>query len=108
MKIALGNDHAGTTMKKEIREYLCTLGHEVIDFGDNTGERCDYPVFAEKVANAVIGKEADYGILICGTGIGISIAANKVKGIRCAVCARGGSRGRGCAVCGGCLHRVHP
>lgn len=86
MKIAIGNDHAALELKREIAEYLKELGHEAVNFGTDTPESCDYPVFGEKVARAVAGGEADCGILICGTGVGISLAANKVKGIRCAVC----------------------
>lgn len=86
MKIAIGNDHAAVAMKNEIMEYVKELGHEVINFGTDTLESCDYPEYGEKVARAVVGKEADFGILICGTGVGISLAANKVHGIRAAVC----------------------
>lgn len=86
MKIAMGNDHAATALKMEIMEYVRELGHEVLNFGTDTEERCDYPVFGEKVGRAVASGEADLGILICGTGVGISIAANKVKGVRAGVC----------------------
>ena len=86
MKIAIGNDHAGPELKREIMEYVKELGHEVINFGTDTPESCDYPIFGEKVGRAVAAGEADCGILICGTGAGISIAANKVPGIRAAVC----------------------
>lgn len=86
MKIAIGNDHVAVEMKEQIAKYLESKGHEVINFGTDTLETCDYPVYAKKVADAVVSKRADCGILICGTGIGISIAANKVNGIRCAVC----------------------
>ena len=86
MKIAIGNDHAGPELKREIMEYVKELGHEVINFGTDTPESCDYPIFGEKVGRAVVAGEADCGILICGTGAGISIAANKVPGIRAAVC----------------------
>ena len=84
--IAIGNDHAAVGMKYEIKEYLEQKGFKVINFGTDTEESCDYPVYGEKVARAVASGEADQGVLICGTGIGISLAANKVKGIRCAVC----------------------
>ena len=86
MKIIIGNDHAAPEMKLEIVKYLESLGHEVVDFGVGIGEKCDYPVMGEKVGRAVVNKEADCGVLICGTGVGISIAANKVKGVRAAVC----------------------
>lgn len=86
MKIAIGNDHAAVELKNEIMEYVKEMGHEVINFGTDTKDSCHYPVYGEKVANAVASGEADCGILICGTGVGISIAANKVKGIRAAVC----------------------
>lgn len=86
MKIAIGNDHAATDLKKEIMEYVKGLGHEVVNFGTDGYESCNYPEFGEKVGRAVVSGEADCGILICGTGVGISIAANKVKGVRCGVC----------------------
>lgn len=86
MKIAIGNDHAAVEMKKEVAAYLRELGHEVINMGTDSSESCNYPEYGEKVARAVAAKEADCGVLICGTGVGISIAANKVRGIRAAVC----------------------
>lgn len=86
MKIAIGNDHAATELKMEIMEYVKGLGHEVINFGTDGHESCNYPEFGEKVGHAVVSGEADCGILICGTGVGISMAANKVKGVRCGVC----------------------
>ncbi len=86
MKIAIGNDHAAPEMKKEIMAYLTELGHEVINFGTDTSESCSYATYGEKVALAVKNGEADCGVLICGTGVGISLAANKVPGIRAAVC----------------------
>lgn len=86
MKIAIGNDHAAVEMKQQITEFLQEAGHEVINFGTDTNESCDYPEFGEKVGRAVAGKEADLGIVICGTGVGISLAANKVKGVRAVVC----------------------
>ena len=86
MKIAMGNDHAATDLKLEIMKYVKELGHEVVNFGTDTYESCNYPEFGEKVGRAVAAGEADCGILICGTGVGISIAANKVHGIRAGVC----------------------
>lgn len=86
MKIAIGNDHVALDMKREIAEYLELKGHEVLNFGTDSNERCDYPVYGEAVAHAVAEEKADCGILICGTGVGISLAANKVKGIRAVVC----------------------
>ena len=80
MKIAIGNDHAATELKFTIMEYVKSLGHEVINFGTDSNESCNYPEYGEKVGRAVVNGEADCGILICGTGVGISIAANKVKG----------------------------
>lgn len=86
MKIAMGNDHTALEMKAAIREHVEAKGYEVIDFGTNTEGSCDYPEFGEKVGRAVAAGEADYGIAICGTGIGIGIAAGKVKGIRVCTC----------------------
>ena len=86
MKIAIGNDHAAVEMKQEIRTYLEEKGYEVINFGTDTHESCNYPEYGEKVGCAVAAGEVDCGVLICGTGVGISIAANKVKGVRAAVC----------------------
>lgn len=86
MKIAIGNDHAGVDYKWEIKEYLEAKGYEVINMGTDSTESFNYPVSGFKVAKKVASGEADLGILICGTGVGISLAANKVKGIRCCVC----------------------
>jgi len=86
MKIALASDHIALPMKIQIDEYLQFLGHETIDHGTYTDERCDYPIYGEKAARAVACGTADLGIVICGTGVGISLAANKVKGIRAVVC----------------------
>ena len=86
MKIGLGSDHGGYNLKLEIIKYLESKNIEYIDFGPNNSEESvDYPQYGEKVANAVISKEVYCGIVCCGTGIGISLAANKVPGIRCAV-----------------------
>ena len=84
MKIAIGNDHAAVEMKHHIVKYLQEKGHEVLNFGIDVVERTDYPARAEDVAKAVVSGQAERGIVICGTGVGISIAANKVHGIRCA------------------------
>lgn len=86
MKIGIGNDHVAYALKLEIAEHLKSSGYEVIDFGHHSEERTDYPIYAEAVAKAVVAGEVDCGILICGTGVGISIAANKVNGIRAVVC----------------------
>lgn len=86
MKIAVGNDHAGYLLKKELVAWLNQLGHEVIDLGHDNDQSVDYPRFGIAVAQAVVAGEADRGIVICGTGVGISIAANKVKGARCVCC----------------------
>lgn len=86
MKIAIGNDHVALEMKQQIMRHLEEKGHTVKDYGTYTAQRCDYPVYGEKVARVVVLGEADRGILICGTGVGISIAANKVAGIRAVVC----------------------
>lgn len=84
MKIAIGSDHGGFSVKEIAKPHLEKLGYEVIDFGTNTPDSCHYPIYAEKVARAVASGEVDKGILICGTGIGMSIAANKIPGIRAA------------------------
>lgn len=86
MKIAIGNDHSALELKAVVIKHLEENGHEVVDYGTNTNESCDYPIYGEKVALAIKNNEAELGILICGTGIGISLAANKVPGIRAAVC----------------------
>ena len=86
MKIVIGNDHAAVTMKQDISAYLEEKGYEIINVGTDTSESVDYPVYGEKVARMVASGEADLGIAICGTGLGISLAANKVKGIRACVC----------------------
>ena len=87
MKIALGADHGGYELKEKIKQYLAKKGWiEVIDFGTNSIERVDYPKYGHLVAKSIVEKKVDFGILVCGTGIGISIAANKIKGIRAANC----------------------
>ncbi len=84
--IALGSDHAGLPLKKQIIALLDSMNLEYKDYGTYTTDSCDYAVFAQRAANAVASGECERGILCCGTGIGISMAANKVKGIRCACC----------------------
>ena len=86
MKIAVGNDHTALELKKEIVAHLEARGYEILDVGTNSPESCDYPVYGEKAARAVASGEADLGVLMCGTGVGISLAANKVHGIRAVVC----------------------
>ncbi len=86
MKVAVGCDHRGFAIKQKIVELLRRLGHDVHDFGTSSGEAVDYPDFALEVARAVAESRADRGILICGTGIGMSIAANKIRGVRAAPC----------------------
>jgi len=86
MKIAIGCDHAAVDLKNEIAAYLREQGHEVTDFGTHDKTSVDYPVYGKLVAHAVADGTCEKGVLICGTGIGISIAANKVPGIRAAVC----------------------
>ncbi|MFC0186977.1 ribose 5-phosphate isomerase B [Fictibacillus aquaticus] len=85
MKIVIGSDHAGVQLRKDIAAMLEEMGHEVADMGCECDVSVDYPDYAIPVASQVANGEADRGILICGTGIGMSIAANKVKGIRCAL-----------------------
>ena len=86
MKLAIGNDHVAVEMKREIKAYLEEKGIEVVDVGTNSTERFNYPVSGYKVAKLVAAGEVDGGVLICGTGVGISLAANKVKGIRACCC----------------------
>ncbi len=84
MKVAIGCDHGGIVLKEDVIKAVESLGYEYIDLGCYTTESVDYPDYAEKVCKAILSGEAEKGVLLCGTGIGISIAANKVKGIRCA------------------------
>jgi len=86
MKIAICNDHTALEMKQAIKKHLEEKGYQVVDLGTNTSESCDYPVYGEKVGRIVASGEADLGIAICGTGVGISLAAGKVRGIRACVC----------------------
>ncbi|HEY9129867.1 MAG TPA: ribose 5-phosphate isomerase B [Sulfurovum sp.] len=85
-KFYIATDHAGFALKDFVKEFVTSLGHEIIDLGPDSDDRVDYPDFAKKCADAVIEDKGSFGILICGTGIGISIAANKVPGIRAALC----------------------
>ena len=85
MKISLGCDHGGYALKEHIKAYLESKGHEVVDCGTYSTDSCDYPIFGEAAARKVQSGECECGIVICTTGIGISIAANKVRGIRCAL-----------------------
>ncbi len=84
MKIAIGADHAGFALKELLRKRLASAGHEVVDFGTNSAESCDYPDFAQAVAREVGQGRTDRGILVCSTGIGMAMAANKVAGVRAA------------------------
>ncbi len=84
--IGIGSDHGGFELKKELMEHLKERKIDYKDFGSYSKESCDYPVYARKVAQAVLNKDCELGILICGTGIGVSIAANKMRGIRAALC----------------------
>lgn len=86
MKIFIGSDHAGCEMRAALIEHLRAQGHEMTDVGAFEGDATDYPIYGERVARAVAAGQCGLGILICGTGIGISLAANKVRGIRAAVC----------------------
>ena len=85
-RIAIGSDHAGFEMKEELKKFLSETGYEYKDFGTNSSESTDYPIYGRAVAEAVAAGECDRGIIICGTGIGISIAANKVPGVRAGAC----------------------
>ena len=86
MKIIIGNDHAGVEFKNTIMKHLEEQGHEVVNVGTDTLDSVDYPDIAKEVSEKVLAGEVNFGILICGTGLGISIAANKIKGIRAALC----------------------
>ena len=86
MKFYIATDHAGYALKAFVKDYVTSKGHEIIDLGPDCADRVDYPDYAKKCANAVVDDEGSLGILICGTGIGISIAANKVAGVRAALC----------------------
>ena len=86
MRIGIGNDHAAVEMKNEIKAYLESKGYEVVNYGTDTKESCNYALIGETVGNAVVNKDVDLGICICGTGIGIGIAACKVNGVRTCTC----------------------
>lgn len=86
MVLAIGSDHGGFALKEEVKKHLLDKGYEVKDFGCHDLGSVDYPSYGHAVGKAVAGGECEYGIVICTTGIGISIAANKVKGVRCALC----------------------
>ncbi len=86
MRIAIASDHAGFPLKEKLKRYLDETSREYLDLGTDSPESCDYPVFADKLCNAVTSGECEFGILVCGTGIGMSMAANKHKGIRAALC----------------------
>ena len=86
MKIAAASDHGGFALKEEVKKHLMERGIEVLDLGTYSEESVDYPVYGKACGEAVASGKADLGIVVCGTGIGISIAANKVKGIRCGLC----------------------
>ena len=86
MKIVIGCDHAATELKEKVKEYISNLGHEVTDVGTYTNESCHYPLYAHAACQKILDGECELGILICGTGIGMSIAANKHNGIRAACC----------------------
>ncbi len=86
MKVAIASDHAGYLMKNELVDHIRALGHEPLDLGTDSTEPVDYPDFAEAVSLAISGGEAQRGILICGSGVGVSVAANKIPGIRAGLC----------------------
>lgn len=85
-KIAVASDHGGYVLKEKVKKHLIDRGFEVLDLGTDSEESVDYPVYGKACGDAVASGRADLGVVICGTGIGISIAANKVKGIRCGLC----------------------
>lgn len=86
MKIFLGSDHGGYKIKEIIKSHLLERGYDIEDVGTHSTDSCDYPIYGIKVGESVIANEGSLGIIVCSTGVGISIAANKVKGIRCALC----------------------
>ena len=86
MKIAVASDHGGFTLKEQVKAHLIERNLEVLDLGTHSEESVDYPAYGKACGEAVVNGEADLGIIVCGTGIGISIACNKVKGVRCGLC----------------------
>ena len=86
MKLSIASDHGAYHLKEHMKEFLAAKGHEVVDCGTHSTDSCDYPIYAKAAADLVVSGECEKGIVLCTTGIGISIAANKVKGIRCALC----------------------
>ncbi len=86
MKISIASDHGGLALKNQIKDFLAAQGHEVQDFGTYTAESCDFPDFARLAAQAVASGQCERGIVVCTTGIGVSMVANKVRGVRCALC----------------------
>ena len=86
MKIAIANDHAGVEYKNILIKFLKERGYQVINKGTDTQDSCDYPDYAKAVVNSILSKESDFGVLICGTGVGMSICANRFKGIRASLC----------------------
>ena len=86
MKIAVASDHGGFTLKEQVKAHLIERNLEVLDLGTHSEESVDYPAYGKACGEAVVGGQADLGIVVCGTGIGISIACNKVKGVRCGLC----------------------
>jgi len=86
MKVAIASDHAGFALKESLRKFLATLGHDVLDLGAHNAEPSDYPDFAEAVGTAIMSSTVERGLLICGSGVGVSIAANKMPGVRAAIC----------------------
>lgn len=86
MKISIASDHGGFELKNKVADYLKQLGHTVVDYGTYSVDKCDYPDFARPASLAVANGEAERGILVCTTGIGVSMVANKVRGVRCALC----------------------
>lgn len=95
MHVVLGSDHAGFEMKQQISSYVQSLGHDVLDVGAHSSAPSDYPDYAEALASAILKKQAERGILICGSGVGASVAANKIPGIRAGLCHDGYSAHQG-------------